>query len=251
VAEILSLLGIVAEVALVCVLLWRRTLKTLPVFTAYVIWGSISDVLVVALRYLGNPHGLHVWVVDTVVDSLFQYCVLIELAWSIVRPLQRSLPRGFLAGISTLIAAVALLAWPFSAVQSSPAYPRELLLACQFQRSFAVVRIVFFLLLAASSQLLRIGWRDRELQIASGLGFYSLVSLAGSMLHSHQAFALHYYYVDVAIGWSYLLSLSFWIFSFAHQEAPRQEMTDEMQRIIIGVAGTMHRQLDKLRAANS
>ncbi len=250
-AEILSLVGVLAEVVLVCLLLWRRTSKTLPVFTAYVIWGTISDALVIALRIQGNTHSLRAWVIETFVDTLFQYGVLIELAWSIVRPLRRSLPRGFLAGISTLIAGVALVAWPFSASQLSSANPRELLLAWQFQRSFAVVRIISFLVLAASSQLLRIGWRDRELQIASGLGFYSLISLAGSMIHTHQVFGLHYYYVDLAIGVSYLLSLSYWVVSFAQREAPRQEMTDEMQRIIIGVAGTMHRQLDKLRTANS
>jgi hypothetical protein len=220
-------------------------------FTAYLIWGTISDALVIALRYQANSHSLRVWVIQTVLDTLLQYVVLIELAWSIVRPLQRSLPQGFLAGISTLIAAAALVAWPFSATQFATAVPRELLFACQFQRSFAVVRIVFFLLFAASSQLLRIGWRDRELQIASGLGFYSLVSLAGSMLHTHQVFGLQYYYVDVAIGCSYLLSLSYWVVSFAQKEAPRQAMTDEMQRIIIGVGDTMHRQLDRLRAANS
>ena len=43
----------------------------------------------------------------------------------------------------------------------------------QLQHTVSILRILFFLVLAGGSQLLSIGWRDRELQVATGLGFYS------------------------------------------------------------------------------
>jgi hypothetical protein len=125
------------------------------------------------------------------------------------------------------------------------------LFALHVQRSFAVLRILFFMALAGCSQFLRIGWRDRELQVATGLGFYSLVSLAGTMVHSHQVLGWQYFYVEVAVAGSYLLSLVYWIFSFAQQEAPRRKMTPEMESLLLRVAGAGRRQRDKLSASNS
>ena len=249
-ADLLGVLGIVAEAALVSLLFWRRTSRSFPVFFAYMTWGLLSDSFVMALRLRGSPHNLRAWVIETIIDTLFQYGVLIELAWSILRPIQRSLPKGYLTAISTLIAAAAIVVWPFSTIKEIQPLPKELIFILQFQSAFAVLRILFFMVLAGTSQLLRLSWRDRELQIATGLGFYSLVSLGGSMLHAHEVFGSQFYNVDLAVGCSYLLSLVYWIVSFAQQEAPRQEMTEQMQRILIGVADTMHGHLERLASGN-
>jgi hypothetical protein len=102
------------------------------------------------------------------------------MAWSILRPVQRSLPKELLLGISSIIVTAAVL-WPLSGIKETFGYPWQLLIAFLPRRPFAILRIQFSFVLACCSQLLRIGWRDHELQIATGLGLYSLVSLAGTI----------------------------------------------------------------------
>jgi len=245
-ANVLVLAGILAEALFLGILVRRRSYKSLPIFFSYIAWGLAGDSTVLILRTVLHNQNLDIWVAETFIDSVFQYAVLIELAWSILRPIQGSLPKGFLPGVSILIAAGAALAWPLCALKDSPGYAWEWLLALHMQRSFAVLRILFFMVLAGCSQFLRIGWRDRELQVATGLGFFSLVSLAGTMVHSHQVFGLHYYYVDVVVAGSYLVSLVYWVVSFAQQEAARREMTPAMEEFLLGMAKVMRRQRTEL-----
>jgi hypothetical protein len=97
---------------------------------------------------------------------------------------------------------------------------------------------LFFLLLAGCSQLLSIGWRDRELQIATGLGFYSLVSLAVWMNHASQTYGPQYHLLDQVVAVSYVCSLVYWVVCFATKEAARREFTPQMQSLLLAMAGT-------------
>jgi hypothetical protein len=244
--NILVLAGILAEALFLGILVWRRSYKSFPIFFSYIAWGLAGDAAILILRTLLHNQNPDIWALETLIDSIFQYAVLIELAWSILRPIRGSLPKGFLPGLSILIAAAAALAWPLCALKDSTGYALGWLFALHVQRSFAVLRILFFMALAGCSQFLRIGWRDRELQVATGLGFYSLVSLAGTMVHSHQVFGLQYYYVELVIAGSYLVSLVYWVASFAHQETARREMTPAMEEFLLGMAKVMRRQRREL-----
>jgi hypothetical protein len=79
------------------------------------------------------------------------------------------------------------------------------------QETFAILRVVLFLVLAIASHWLAIGWRNRELQIATGLGLYSLGSLVGTLAHQHQS-------------------------------VTRPELPAHAQNILLELAGTAHRQ---------
>lgn len=242
--------GAVLEAAVIAVMVWRRTYRSLPVFFFYIVWGVAGDSAILILRSVAHYERLYPFEIQIYIDSVFQYLVVIELAWSTLRPIRRSLPGGFLLGISLLIAAAAVLAWPLSSMRETPGYPLPFLVALHAQRAFAILRILFFLVLAAGSHILRIGWHDREFQVATGLGFYSLVSLAGALVHSHQSFGWHYYYVDAAVACSYLLSLVYWILSFAQPEAVRREITPEMRHFLEGMAGVLRQQRRRMSAPN-
>jgi hypothetical protein len=101
----------------------------------------------------------------------------------------------------------------------------DTVLIVRVQETFAILRVVFFLVLAIASHWLAIGWRNRELQIATGLGLYSLGSLAGTLAHQYQSVGtLNYHRVDFAIAASYFGSLLYWVVSFAQKEPPRPEL---------------------------
>jgi hypothetical protein len=107
----------------------------------------------------------------------------------------------------------------------------------QLQQTTSILRVLFFLVLAGGSQLLSIGWRDRELQVATGLGIYSIVSLTVAVLETHQTIASQYQNLVRFETASYFCCLAYWAFSFAQKEAERREFTPQMQNFLLAVAG--------------
>jgi hypothetical protein len=234
----LWLAGIVTEAAVLGLLLYRRVWRLLPVFCVYCAWDIVSNVGAYAGNHFFPGSYLKTYLVETAVDSALQFAVLVELAWSVLRPLRASLPRKSLVVVGVLILAVGAAIWPFAGNPGLAQFSKEIQLILQLQQTVSILRILFFLLLAGCSHLLSIGLRDRELQVATGLGFYSLVSLVAAMLQTHQSTGLQYMHLNQIVVVSFLISLLYWVFSFAQKEAERREFTPQMQSFLLAVAGT-------------
>jgi hypothetical protein len=172
-----------------------------------------------------------------VVDSLFQFAVLVELGWGILRPIRASLPKQSILILAVLIVLAGAVIWPIAAWAIPANLSASGRTLVQVQQTFAVLRVVVFMALAGFSQILSIGWRNRELQIATGLGFYSMISLAVSLIHTHQAPGLRYGQLDSLVMASYVSSLLYWVYSFAQREEERQEFTPQMRSFLLAVTG--------------
>lgn len=229
--------GIVAEAAVVGLLIYRRLWRTLPFFFVYNLWSLIGGAAGYAIMNLYPNAYLNTYLVETGVDSALVFCVLVELSWSIVRPFRTSLPRHTIWGLGILVAVAALAIWPFSDSSAFASYPLQWHLLVRLQQTVSILRILFFLLLAASSQLLSIGWRDRELQVATGLGFYSIVGLTTTVLQTHMAAGDLYRRLDQVLVASFVCSSLYWVFCFAQKEAERREFSPQMQSMLLAVAG--------------
>jgi hypothetical protein len=136
--------------------------------------------------------------------------------------------------VALLVLATGAAIWPFSGMHEPPGW-RNL---GHVQQTTSILRILFFLGLAGCSQLLSIGWRDRELQVATGLGFYSLIGFAVALWRSHEGIRPQYVLTNRILTASYFCSLLYWVFSFAQKEAERREFTPQMQSFLLAVAGT-------------
>lgn len=229
--------GMVAEAAVVGLLIYRRLWRTLPFFFIYNVWIILGTAAGYAVMRLHPDAYLNTYLAEIPVDSALVFCVLVELSWSIFRPFRASLPRHTVWGLGILIAVAAVAIWPFSDSSAFAGYPLQWHLLVRLQQTVSILRVFYFLLLAASSQFLSIGWRDRELQVATGLGFYSLASLAAAFLHTHPAAPTLYHHVDQVVTVSYFCSLLYWVVSFVQKEAPRQEFSPRMQSLLLSVAG--------------
>lgn len=234
----LGIAGIVAEALFLALLTRKRVYRLLPIFYCYLLWALLSDCGMILLHHRFPSHYLQIYIGEMSIDSAMQYLILVELLWSVLRPFRESLPRGTVVGISILIVALGAAAWPFSNVQAFAGYPAAWHVLSRLEQTISILRIVFFLALAGCSNFLQIGWRDRELQVATGLGFFSLISMSGSVLHAHQALDAHYHIVDQVVGASYLCSLVYWVIAFAHAEAPRREFTPQMRTFLTTIAKT-------------
>jgi hypothetical protein len=240
--NILLFAGMVVEAAIIALLIHRRVWRTLPLFCTYVVWGLCSDTFnYIIQRRTSGPasHGyLIAYLVTQVLDSALQISVLIELAWSTLRPLRPSLSKRALPLVVLLILAVCAAIWPFVGHPHLSELSVPWRNIVHLEQTDAILRILFFMVLAGCSQLLSIGWRDRELQVATGLGIYSFVSVSVDIWRQHSKLGHEYNVLNQIVVASYLVSLLYWGFSFAQREAARREFTPQMQSFLLAVAGT-------------
>lgn len=224
------------EIAVIAVCLWRRIATLLPIFFSYVAWTVLSDMIMIMAR--NNPSRyFQVFRFEMPIDSVLQFGVLVELAWSVLRPMRSALPRRVLVIISLMFIVVGAIVWPFTNLAVRHNLPPDWTLLLRLEQVFSGLRILFFLGLVALSQFLAITWKDRELQVATGLAFYSIASLGAAILHTHPASPVQFHWIDNGVSASYLLSLVYWGLSFLQKEAPRQEFSPRMQSILLTVAG--------------
>ena len=202
-------------------------------------WSLVVDPVFYTVSKLSSPGNyFYAYQAEMVIDSVFQYAVLVELGWSVLRPIKASLPKHSVLFLALLITLAGAVIWPITAWTVSPHInlPAGRFFAHLLQ-TFAALRVTIFVALAGFSQLLSIGWRHREMQIATGLGFYSMISLAVALIHTHQAIGPQYRHLDQLEAASYVCSLVYWIVSFAQQEEERQEFTPRMQSFLLTVTG--------------
>ena len=235
------LAGIVTEAAVVGLLVYRRVWRLLPLFCVYCVWDLLINTAGLSAHLLHSstvtPFYISTYLAETIIDSVLQFGVLVELTWSVLRPIRASLPRftPFVIGIAILV--VAAVVWPFVVIPAVRGVTPVWHVILHLQQTVSILRVLFFLLLAGCSQFLSIGWQDRELQLATGLGIYSLVSVAVTMLQSHQTTLDQYVLLNrIAIA-GFLCSLLYWVFSFAQKEAERRAFTPQMQNMLLAVAG--------------
>jgi hypothetical protein len=239
--NLFSIAGVATEIAVVGLLLHRRIGRTLPVFLVYCIWALLSDSVMLVLSLAASKgYNFNFYAVSTTIDSAMQFSLLVELAWSVLRPVRSSLSPKAVWGIAALMIALGAAIWPFATVSGVALPSRAWYLLMQMQQTVSIMRVAFFLLLVACGQLLGLGWRDRELQVATGFGFYSLVSLGVAAVTPHLATKAQMVQLYWVVAFSFLGSLVYWVVSFAQQEAPRREFTPETKQMLMTVAQFAH-----------
>ena len=242
----LQFAGFFAEAVIIGLLLFRRVYKTLPLFFSYLAWSFISDLGGYILIHRFPNSGIQIYVGSAIIDAIFMFCVVVEVSMSVLKPIRAFLPRWALMAVTLLIALCGFAVWHFLRF---PGFDRlvseEYKVIAHLQLTLSAVRILFFLVLACLSQLLSLGWRDRELQIATGFGFYAIVSLSVAWLHMNQGVGTpelnrQYYLLDAVSGASFLCSVLYWIVCFAQKAPERREFTPQMQSFLLAVAGNAH-----------
>lgn len=238
--DVLWLSASVAEAGVIALLLFRRVWRVFPLFFAYSAWtlsNSIAVYLILRRYPTTSPVYVAAYLIVIIVDSALLFCVFVELGWSILRPVRNSLPRRALPVVAILIFALGAAIWPFAGFSTAAHLSSELAGLARLQQTFSILSVVVFLALAGFSQLLSLGWRDREIQIANGLGFYSLIGLTVAVLRTHESTWAQYKHSNEIVTAGYLCSLLYWIVSFSQKEAERRAFTPQMRNMLLAVAG--------------
>lgn len=244
----LIVFGLLAEAAALALAVYRKVYKTLPLFSCYLAWGLVSDAGVSLLtRHFPDSAvpGLQIYFVNAIIDSVFMFCVLIELSMSVLRPVRGMLSKWTIPAVALALALSCAVIWPFAKSPGLEQTAQQYQIIVHLQLTISVMRILYFVVLAAGSQFLSIGWRDRELQVATGFGFYALASLSVALFHMNQgpggpgnpALDHQFHILDQMVAASYVCSMVYWSVSFLQKVPERREFTPQMQSLLLAVAG--------------
>jgi hypothetical protein len=220
----------------------KRIYKTLPLFSFYIAWSLLNDAGVPLLIRSFPNSGRQIFFTSLVVDAVFMFCVLIELSMSVLRPIRALLSRWVILAVPILIGLSCAVIWPFAKSPGLEHTAPQFQIIVHLQLTLSVIRILYFLVLAGCSQLLSIGWKDRELQIATGFGFFALASLSVALFHMNQgtgnpALDDQFHVLDEMVSASYVSAMVYWSVCFLQKEAKRREFTPQMQNFLLAVAG--------------
>ena len=241
----LEIISTVVQAAVIVVVFFRKIYKKLPLFSSYLVWVLLVQG---ANFFLANYHTASYerqYFAASILDTVFLICVPVELSMSVLSPVRSFLPRWTILLVATTFSMMFYVIWRLAV---PPGFDKLTPTSQQFVHidiASSVLRIVFFLALAGCSQLLSIGWRDRELQIATGLGFYSLISLSVTVLHMNQGASTPeavrlYHILDEVVAGSYIVSMVYWIVSFAQKEPERREFPPQMQNFLLALSRSAH-----------
>ena len=209
----LDIATLIAEAAVLRLLLLRSAWRTLPAFCAYIAWSMISDIASYVIFALSLKYDLLRYQVEGIVDFALLFLVLVELAWSVLRSSNIQLfPQAVLL-VAASIAAVGWALWPVALLIDPPIAWLQYQVIMHFQETSAMLCVVFFIALVAFSHVLSITWKDRGLQVAAGLASFSIVSILVTLLHARilpRNYSFHW--LDIVQSATYFGVLLYWIF---------------------------------------
>ncbi len=261
--NILWLLSVVGQILLLLVMVQQRLYRTLPVFFAYLLFLVLSDpFFFLTLHFLHSANAANTGASSTyfnlyfailVPQSLLELAVLMEVATLVIRPAKRSLPGGGIAFLLVILVVAGLATFFLSNfTHSDSVYSHLGRFYAKFTFGMAVLRLLFFCLLALFAQMLGIGWKSHVLQLASGLALNGAVILLTQIALTHLKPPLHssplwpqyqieFRLLDQVRIIGYLCTLAYWAWSFARQEAPRKEFSPQMAQFLVSISGAVKR----------
>lgn len=233
--SLIFLFGGLAEFVLLAVLIAGRRYKSFPIFTAYILFNVLSDIVLgVLAAEFSTVTASWAALGFLAPQYLLELGVLVEIAWHVVRPVQPSLPskalKTFAAAMVLVLSLGLLLSWHVdmhaTGIYQTVKFPLDL--------TVGVLRLLLFAGTCIFAQVLGIGLRSKVLQLATCLCFYSATDLVASLIQSHSTqvrLASH------LKGTAYLLELVFFVWIFTTKEAEKREFTPQMQTFLLTIGG--------------
>jgi hypothetical protein len=229
-----GLLGLVAEISLFVVLIARRQYKNFPVFTVYIGFNLLSDLVISALMVALPPHAGRSLALGLLpLQYLLELGVLLEIAWNVLRPVHVSLPAGsiriFIGSVALALVCGTLLAWHVDGTGGKLEDYRAPL-----DLTFGLLRMLIFAVTAGFAQLLGVGWRNKVLQLATALSFYSTVNLVVNLMQRYSGRSMGLQRIGSV---AYALELCFLLWAFTTKEVRRGEFSPQMEQFLVTLAG--------------
>ena len=160
--------------------------------------------------------------------------VLFEIAWHVLRPIQVSLPHRtlqiFALSMALALLCGTLLAWHVQS-NGSLVYAQ---IKGTLDLTVSLLRMLIFEVTAGFAQLLGLGWKNKVLQLATALSFYSAVDLIVSLVQSHVGPSAS---LDRIKAVNFLFEMCFLVWTFTTKDVRRREFSPQMEQFLVTLAG--------------
>ena len=243
--RIIMLAGLQVEAVLLVLLAGKRVFSTMPVFTIYIGCSLGIDFTGFMIADYIPKWYLYFCIVNAIVDAGFFVLLVHELCGCVLRYNRAtSLPRPLVFLVFAVIAAVmsTLGRWsPFPHL--TPIWQ----ITVQAFQVAAIVQAAAFLTLTSWTGLKGLRWPERELQVATGLGLYSIVALAVAVAHTHLPTGHRFHWLDLLGPASYLGILVYWVAYFAFETRKTIGIRSAHARYAASDHGTMGSQTCRWR----
>jgi len=229
------LLSWVAELVLLAVLLVRRQYRIFPIFTCYIAFNVLTDIGVgLLVAKSSQTFARSVAIVLLPPQYFLEAMVLFEIAWHVLRPVKVSLPHRtlqiFALSLALAILCGTLLAWHVHStgtlIYAEIKGPLDL--------TVSLSRMLIFAVTAGFAQLLGIGWKDKVLQLATALSFYSAVDLIVNLVQSHVGASSAVGHIKAV---NFLFEMCFLVWAFTTKDVRRREFSPQMEQFLVTLAG--------------
>jgi hypothetical protein len=246
---VLWAITLIVQAALAYLMIRKREGRNYPILLTYLIFNLIEDPLAWVLH--NGPSGtyLKAYFAFTVLDYLLQFLLIVEIGQNVFRRSKESIPFRLWPVIIVAVLVCAIIAAVF-APQMQPGGPGQDHLTHVMLRvtlGLAILKLLLFAAMAGFAQFLGIGWKNRVLQLATGLAFYGAVSLLTQLSSSHlstvnqASYASHLIALAQIQSGGYIGAITFWIWAFSRNEAPRKDFTPQMQEVLVTIAESAKR----------
>ena len=229
-----GLLAFLGEVGLLAVLIARRQYKIFPVFTLYIAYVLINDVVIgtlLSLYPVQVTRSIEFGLLP--LGYLIELGVLLEITWHVLRPVHATLPKGsvrvFVASVALALLGGILLAWHFDHTGNKIQD-----IKVPLDVTVGLLRMLIFVGTAGFAQLLGIGWKNKVLQLATALSFYSAVDLIVSLVERYSGGSNDLEGIRTV---AFALELGFLVWAFTTKEVRRREFSPQMEQFLVTLAG--------------
>jgi len=192
--------------------IWRAT----PLFVCYLAWNLFSDTVMSPLSHWSAAEFLRLYQVETRIDLVAQTMVLIEITWKLLRPVFTDRRRGVIAVLAATATLLVLLIWPMTAILTDLPYPYDAVV--RLGQTEQILGVTWIIVLGITSVILSLPWRDRLVQIATGLFSYSLAGVLVILYRRLTGIDSHGNWLQPLTILAYIGVLIYWMRSFAVQE---------------------------------
>lgn len=227
--------GFVGQLALLCVLVYRKRWKGIPVFTSLMAY----EVALTIVLFLIYTHGSRSWYARVYWFSVFfDFClqlgVAVEIARIVLRPTGtwiQDAKRQFILLSVVGIAIAAVLAW----LVSPPTSRQVDLWEIRANLFTSLVICEMFVAMAMTANSLGLAWRSHVMAIGQGLTLWVCFAVVVDVLHAHLGKTHDFLGLEHLRMLVYLSALGFWIGQLWRDEPARRPISPELQARILAL----------------
>jgi hypothetical protein len=235
----LTLVEAAGSLLLLAILLMRRIAGRIPLFALYIGYGAVWGSVAVALLLYAPHYCVPVWIAGQALDTTLFLLVLCEIAQSLIA-LNPDTKRSRLTVPAALFVPAVALIWSIARWSNLPDHGSLLwYLDLRTMQIAPIISVAGVLALLWWTTLRSLHWPEREIRLVTGMGLWSLISLAVLILHAHGAYGPDFYWMDLLTPICCVFVLLYWMAHFLHE--PPNTLPRRSEREISLAVGAAHR----------